>query len=277
MDLRNATSLPNGAVFHLSRAQLRASSGRVRSLEVQHLIWVQNGAVRVAGGPRPFDMNEGALLFLRAGDTISLRARAEETWVAQLSIAAAPLSVLRVAYPELAGRYFWAEGAVPAQIMLNTKELASLSQAALTLESAPQTALSLHAFLLPLLTRTQAPQFQLQPGAPDWLRSALAEIDDPEVYQSGASGFVALTGRAHAHVSRTVRSYLGQSPSELINSVRMTQAARLLSSDDESLPDIAQSVGITNLSHFHRLFRAHHGMTPAAYRQRFGRSAIQPR
>jgi len=277
MDLSPFPDLPGGAVFHLSRAQLRRSAGRGRKLTLPHLLWVQNGAFRMAGFGSPIDVSEGGIVFLREGMSYALRAREDETWVAQLAIRGSAVDDLRKTYGELDGRYFWSKGEVPEVLRLDRQGMSDLAREARELETAPQTALSLHAFLLPLFTKTQAPEFQLRPDAPDWLRIALAGAQDPEVYRNGAAGFVARTGRAHAHVSRTVRAHLGCSPSELINHIRMTQAARMLSSGDEALTDVAEGVGINNLSHFHRLFRAQHGMTPAAYRTSFGRGAIQPR
>ena len=88
---------------------------------------------------------------------------------------------------------------------------------------------------------------------------------------------MALTGHSHPHVSRAMRRYLGQSPSEYVNRQRMTYAARLLTTDHDPLPEIAEACGIPNLSHFHKLFRTRYGMTPLQYRQQFQRHVVQPR
>ena len=130
---------------------------------------------------------------------------------------------------------------------------------------------------LPLLANTVTVQIAIKPGAPDWLYEAVASLNTPEILQGGASGLVAHSGRAHAHVSRSFRSFTGKTPSELIAEARMAEAARMLSSGEETLPEIARAVGIANLSHFHRVFRAQHGLPPAAYRAKFGRKALQPR
>ena len=105
---------------------------------------------------------------------------------------------------------------------------------------------------------------------------ACRAAQDPAVFRQGAAGFVRLTGRAHPHVSRTARRYLGQSPSEFINALRMDFAARRLSGTEDPLPEIAADCGIPNLSHFHKLFRAHHGETPHQFRKRFQRNLVQP-
>jgi AraC family cel operon transcriptional repressor len=49
-----------------------------------------------------------------------------------------------------------------------------------------------------------------------------------------------------------------------------------LITDGEAISDIAADCGIPNMSHFHKLFRDAHGMTPLQYRQRFQRQIVQP-
>jgi AraC family cel operon transcriptional repressor len=56
----------------------------------------------------------------------------------------------------------------------------------------------------------------------------------------------------------------------------MAHAARRLASSTDPLPEIAQEVGLENLSHFHRLFREAFGTTPAAWRRLHQREVVQP-
>ena len=96
------------------------------------------------------------------------------------------------------------------------------------------------------------------------------------IFRQGAAGFVALTGKAHPHVSRCMRKYYGQTPSDFVNALRMTYAARALITDSDPISVIAADVGIPNMSHFHKLFRAAHALTPLQYRQSFQRQLVQP-
>jgi len=134
--------------------------------------------------------------------------------------------------------------------------------------------LSVEAFLTPLCATfldTQHPT-----TLPDWLAKACVAARDPAVFRNGAAGLVAATGRAHPHVSRTMRQYLGQSPSEYVNAIRMNFAARALISDTDPISEIARICGIPNMPHFHKLFRAHHGKTPLQFRQQLQRDVVQP-
>ena len=55
---------------------------------------------------------------------------------------------------------------------------------------------------------------------------------------------------------------------EYINRFRIEKSAILLTNTDESISDIAQSVGYDNLNYFDRLFKRYKNMPPKEYRQR---------
>jgi len=111
---------------------------------------------------------------------------------------------------------------------------------------------------------------------PTWLHKACTDIQDPSLFRHGAAGFVALTGKAHPHVSRTMKACTGQTPVQYVNELRMSHAARALTGSNESLAGIAEEIGLPNLSHFHKTFRARFGVTPAQYRTDRQRSVVQP-
>lgn len=52
-----------------------------------------------------------------------------------------------------------------------------------------------------------------------------------------------------------------------VNSLRVEQAKRLLRDTDRTVSEIAVAVGVPNVSHFHRLFKAGAGMTPLEWRE----------
>lgn len=130
-------------------------------------------------------------------------------------------------------------------------------------------------FLLPLLADLRdGPDATV--AMPDWLRKACTDVQDPALFRHGAAGFVALTGKAHPHVSRTMKACTGQTPVQYVNALRMDHAARALSGSNDSLSEIADEIGLPNLSHFHKTFRARFGMTPAQYRSDRQRQIVQP-
>jgi len=144
------------------------------------------------------------------------------------------------------------------------------------LETGPRSHLRIEAFVLSLIADLEGPSRLLPEDGPEWLLTACRAAERPEVFRAGAAGFVGVTGRAHAHVSRTARRFMGQTPSDFVNTIRMDHAARRLISTDDSLTEIARDCGIVNMSHFHRLFKSRHGATPRAWRARKQREAVQP-
>jgi len=72
------------------------------------------------------------------------------------------------------------------------------------------------------------------------------------------------------HFSRRFRQHTGYSPSDYIQLKRIERAQLLLTTTDNSLSQISFMVGITNYSHFIRIFQKFTATTPAKYRKEFG-------
>ncbi len=66
---------------------------------------------------------------------------------------------------------------------------------------------------------------------------------------------------------RHVMDIAGQSPSEIIRSMRLERAAQLLAGGHGSVGEIAYAVGFKSVSHFSRCFREAYGVPPSSYGQ----------
>lgn len=273
LTLRHATILPPGQAVHIARAALTPSRPkRLHQHDFFELFWVQNGEVRHHLPNGRETLAEGTVCILRPSDSHGLQGRGENALVVSLTLH--PDLIAGLKRPALGTMAFWHAGADPFTVSRDMRQLAALNRAALTLEQSACDTLAAEAFLLPLLSdliRDAQP-----PGAPRWLVDACLSSRDPEVFRDGAAGLVAQTGRSHEHVARAMREYYGQTPTDYINALRMTYAARALTTDSAPLPEIANQIGLSNLSHFHKLFRARFGTTPHQYRQQFQRHVIQP-
>lgn len=255
---------------HLTRATV--TSARPKSLHSHdyfELFWVQNGVVRHHTPNGMEKLEEGDVILLSPGHAHGVQGKGEHAMIVSLCIHPDVVEGLRTRHPDL-----WPDGVEPIHVHRNMKELTILNHAALTLENSKRDTLAAEAFLLPLLSDLSQAKAPL--GTPGWLAQAIVAAYDPEVFREGAAGLVAQTGRAHAHVSRTMRKHTGMSPSEFVNSIRMSYAARALTTDNEPVGQIATDCGIPNMAHFHKLFRSHHQMTPLQYRQQFQRNVVQP-
>lgn len=275
--LRLIDILPDGRACALSRAIVTTNRPKsLHSHEFFELLWVQNGRIKHVTPTGATDLSEGDLLFVQPQHTHGLQGRGSDAMVVSVSLHPDVVDSILTRHPNLSGRYFWANSPTPPRFFRDIRKLADLNHAAVLLERQKPSQLAAESFLLPLLSALVSEDLDLPATAPGWLTEACNAARDPGVFRDGAAGFVRVAGRAHAHVSRTARQFLAQSPSEYVNHIRMAHAARQLTGTGDSLSEIAADCGIPNLSHFHKLFLAHHGMTPAQFRRMHQRNAVQP-
>jgi AraC family transcriptional activator of pobA len=78
-------------------------------------------------------------------------------------------------------------------------------------------------------------------------------------------------GRSPAYVTTALTKATGRSAGDWILAGRMAEARRLLLTTDEMVDVIAERVGYADATHFIRMFRRAHGMTPVAFRARSAR------
>lgn len=73
-------------------------------------------------------------------------------------------------------------------------------------------------------------------------------------------------GKSPAYVTTALTKATGKSAVQWIVSNRMAEARRLLAHSDEMVDVISERVGYADATHFIRMFRREHGMTPTAWR-----------
>ncbi len=73
------------------------------------------------------------------------------------------------------------------------------------------------------------------------------------------------------HFARAFKNTTGMAPHEFVTMRRLERAKTLLVRTGRSVPEIAHTVGYSNVSHFRRLLRRHTGLRPADLRQHNGR------
>lgn len=272
--LRYADILKDGTKIRLTRATLAPTRPRkLHDHDFYELFWVQNGKVRHHLPDRTDTLSEGDMVFLRPGQEHALQGRGEHALVVSLCIHPETVKSLVKRHPSVKGHLFWSTGG-PVQTQRDIRQLATINHSAVQLENSRCDTLAAEAFLLPLCADLTAVAFA--DDVPAWLASACAAAKSPDVFREGSAGLVAVAGKAHPHVSRMMRKHLGQTPSDYVNHIRMAHAARALTTDNEAISEIASDCGIPNMSHFHKLFRATHGLTPLQYRQKFQRQVVQP-
>lgn len=77
---------------------------------------------------------------------------------------------------------------------------------------------------------------------------------------------VRLSGYSREHLSRSMKRYLGVTPSEFLCGLRLDHAAGLLRLTSMPVLDVCMASGFENPAYFHRRFREKFGMTPGRFR-----------
>ena len=117
-------------------------------------------------------------------------------------------------------------------------------------------------------TQQQRAQAALETaGVPASFAALLAEMNQPVNAAGGVGVFLRLSNFSHAQLCRLTRKYLGMTPRDYVNTVRMKYAWELVVSSEESYEAICEAVGFSSFSYFCRLFVKTYGITPARARK----------
>lgn len=112
------------------------------------------------------------------------------------------------------------------------------------------------------------------PEVPHWLSQACAAMRREENLRGGVPRLAALSNVSAAHLSRTMRSTYGCTPTRFVADLRLAHAATLLAGTTATVTEIAYRCGYASQSYFTRCFRAAHGRSPRSFRQRAMRAFV---
>ena len=81
----------------------------------------------------------------------------------------------------------------------------------------------------------------------------------------GVDKMAAEMNMSRTSLHRKIKSITGFAPGELIRSIRLRKAAKLIASRADSVTQIAQLVGFDDYSYFSKSFKKHFGVAPTQY------------
>ncbi|OQY31947.1 MAG: hypothetical protein B6241_12715, partial [Spirochaetaceae bacterium 4572_59] len=103
---------------------------------------------------------------------------------------------------------------------------------------------------------------------PLWLQRSLIQMEKDSNFLRGLNYFIQISGKSQEHLTRTMKSVSGKTPTEYLNDLKLTYAASELLSLDLSITEIAYASGFNNISHFNLLFKKKFGQPPGLYRKK---------
>ena len=104
-------------------------------------------------------------------------------------------------------------------------------------------------------------------NTPYWLSELCYQMQQRQHTIEGRAALMRLANRSPEYVGRAFRQYLGTTPSQYINNLRLDYASDLLLQTDRPVIDICYDVGFGNLSHFYHVFKDRWNCSPLHFRK----------
>jgi len=108
---------------------------------------------------------------------------------------------------------------------------------------------------------------ELSDNSPEWLKQLTEEMHITKNLVEGRDALMRLANRTPEYVGRAFKTYLGVTPSQFINDLRLDYASELLLQSNDPIIEICYEVGFGNLSHFYHLFKDRWGCSPLEFRK----------
>lgn len=105
------------------------------------------------------------------------------------------------------------------------------------------------------------------PKSLEKMKTVLKYVEEHYTEKLTIDDMAKLTFYSKSHFMKFFKVHMGTGFTECLNDYRLTMAARLLKSSDESILMIAEESGFDNLSYFNRIFKRKYGVSPGSYRK----------
>ena len=103
---------------------------------------------------------------------------------------------------------------------------------------------------------------------PEWFESMCESMKSPENFIAGTCRLVEISGKSREYISRSVKKFLGITPTEFVNSLRLTYSAFLIINTNLNITEISIKSGFESVSWFNKLFAEKYGITPSEFRKK---------
>lgn len=129
-------------------------------------------------------------------------------------------------------------------------------------------------FWIDLLPLVSSEERTARPGTPDWLAKACTAMRAEDNLRGGVPRLLELAAVSPAHLSRSMRTAYGVTPTDFVTDLRLEHAASLLAATNDPVAAIAARCGFASQSYFSRCFTTAHHLSPREFRRRSQRAFV---
>jgi AraC family cel operon transcriptional repressor len=204
---------------------------------------------------------------LRPGDVVLVRSQDQH---AIRGIGSEGLEFINIAFPSSAWQGFLDLTRTSAPTTFHgERALPAFSRALERFQDEP-TYFDLLRFWIDVLPVPDPPQR----GIPDWLGKACTAMRSEANLRLGLPRLLELSAVSPAHLSRSMRTAYGLTPTEFVIDLRLEHAASLLAATNLTIAAVADRCGFSSQSYFTRCFTAAHEISPRDFRNRSQRAFV---
>lgn len=103
---------------------------------------------------------------------------------------------------------------------------------------------------------------------PAWFGDMCESMKLPENFIAGTSRMIEISGKSREYISRSMKKFLGITPTEFVNRLRLSHSASLIINTRLSITEISALSGFESVSWFNKLFTEKYGMSPNNFRKK---------
>lgn len=218
-----------------------------------------------------YQCGEGDIFFLRPPDRHSFRDQTDGTNVAALSVMPCEVENFRLAYGFSSDMTLDKAAPTGNSLKFSAGQLDRASISGLcdrlfalpTEDRPPLCRILLGEFFANLIKTRERSESAMPPS----FSAILCEMNKLPAAAEGVGAFLKLSNFSHAQLCRLTKKYLGATPGEYVNSIRMKYAWELVVSGEHDFETICETVGFSSFSYFCKLFEKTFGMSPSKARK----------
>lgn len=127
---------------------------------------------------------------------------------------------------------------------------------------------SIRCILFELVTMFLKESHSEEKKFPRWFDDMCNRMKEKDNFIAGTQRMTEISGKSREYISRSVKKYLGTTPTELVCDLRLTYAASQIINTHKNITDISLDCGFYSISWFNKMFIKKYGMSPSKFRKK---------